>query len=510
MSKYRTLWTDMHSNIHHEQIELLPKWIEQIKQIMDFWPIAYYPYYIKGTKTGLAVEDRHDDEVIKQDWEYIRLLTIEENEKGFPMFMGYEWQGAGFDGDHNVFFKDNDGQMNYALRYQELADHYRGKNVIAIPHHLAYQLAYRGKNWDTHDEEFSPFAEIYSSHGSSENDDTSLEMSRHIHMGPRTGQTSIEVGWNRGYRFGVIASGDNHICPAVYGFGQMAVLAESNSKEDIWEAMLARRVYGCSRDRIYLDYSVDGVAMGGVAKAKTGSKLSLNIVASNSIDRVEIIKDNRVIEMIPHTSTWESEKLLEIQRFKFQLELGWGPDRKIFPDIESRKWKGKLTADGKILSIEKNWSNFGQKLYNITGNSCEFEITSYKTTATGKWMGPSAIATEGFTFEIEASLDSSIVLNIDGTEFILPVRGILENSEIIPLMDEARQLLKDRFQFEEYYRLDSWWHNCYKIKINKGVPSNGYTRTIEKEIDTTNCSQIRVRVWQKNGDVAFSSPIFFE
>ena len=39
--EYKKLWTDMHSNIHHEQMELLPEWFGQVKKIMDFWPVAY-------------------------------------------------------------------------------------------------------------------------------------------------------------------------------------------------------------------------------------------------------------------------------------------------------------------------------------------------------------------------------------------------------------------------------------------------------------------------------------
>ena len=74
------------------------------------------------------------------------------------------------------------------------------------------------------------------------------------------------------------------------------------------------------------------------------------------------------------------------------------------PDIVSKEWEGSLETEGKILSIEKCWSNFGQKLYDVTENSCKFHMKSYKTTATGKWMGPSAVTTEGFIFEISALL----------------------------------------------------------------------------------------------------------
>ncbi len=500
----------MHSNLHHEDIEELEKWTNQMRQVMDFWPLAYYPYYMRKDESGLAVEDRYPEEVIEKDWQRIRDFVKGVNEEDFPMFMGYEWQGAGLDGDHNVFLKDNYQKMEYPLHYEELVKAYEGIDAIGIPHHLAYQKGYRGKNWDTQNDQFSPFVEIYSSHGSSENDQNSIGMERHIHMGPRTGKTAVEKGWEKGHVYGIIAAGDNHQCPGVYGFGSCAVLAKSNSKEDIWEAFMKRRVYGVSKDRMELIFTVDENPMGAVVKKNSTSLLQLDIVASNALDRIEIVKDNQVIEMIPHTSTWEDQELGGLIRFKFQLELGWGPDRRVFPDIESKKWKGSLKTSGKLLSIDKCWSNFGQKLTQVTKDSCDFELTTYKTTASGKWMGPSAVTTEGFIFEIEADINSTIVLKIEGKKYELTVKSILKSGELFPLMDEVSKLLKDRFDFTEFYRQDSWWHNAYKIKIHQAVPEIAYTRKIQRRIDTRDCRQIRARIWQKNGSVAWTSPIFIE
>ena len=70
--KYKKLWTDMHSNIHHEQMEELPLWYSQIKKTMDFWPLAYYPFYMRPTEWGLKVEDRYEDQLTNADWEQIR------------------------------------------------------------------------------------------------------------------------------------------------------------------------------------------------------------------------------------------------------------------------------------------------------------------------------------------------------------------------------------------------------------------------------------------------------
>lgn len=504
---YKILWTDMHSNIHHEDIDLLEKWTNQARELVDFWPIAYYPYTMRKDECGLAVEDRFPLDVIEKDWEILRNLTQRVNEEGYPMFMGYEWQGAGKDGDHNVFFKDNTQAMQYPLRYRELIESYQHVEAIGIPHHLAYQLDNRGKNWETHDETFSPFAEIYSSHGSSENDTGPIEMTRHVHMGPRTGMTCVERGWEKGYRFGVIASGDNHSAPCVYGFGYMAVLAEDNTKEAIWDAMRNRRTYGVSKDRIKIDMNVSGNPMGSIIKPGKVT-LHANIEGSDALDRIELIVDNDVIEMIPHTSTWERQSLSNQVRFKFKVEMGWGPDRRIFPDIDNRTWHGRLEVPGKLHSIEKCWSNFGQSLHDVTDHSCEFDLTSYKTTATGKWMGPSAVTTEGFIFEVETNLDETLHLTVDGVDYPLSVQDLFYSSRLIELEDEIHDLVKERFQFTDYYRSDPWWHNAYKIKLGQAVPTQGYQREIQRELTLLPGQHVRLRIWQKNGGCAWTSPVF--
>ena len=125
--KYKILWTDMHSNIHHEGMSELPKWYAHAKSMLDFWPIAYYPYYMRKLPSGMGVEDIHDLDKVKADWEELRSFVNKANAEGWPMFMGYEWQGSGLDGDHNVFFKNNENEIAFPLRYQELYELYKDK-----------------------------------------------------------------------------------------------------------------------------------------------------------------------------------------------------------------------------------------------------------------------------------------------------------------------------------------------------------------------------------------------
>lgn len=498
----------MHSNIHHEQMEALPMWYEQIKKEMDFWPIAYYPFYMRPTEYGLAVEDRYDDEIIRRDWEKIKELAEQAAREGFPMFIGYEWQGAGLDGDHNVFFLKNDGEQKHPLRYQELAAAFKGQPVIGIPHHMAYQPGSRGKNWDTHDENFSPFAEIYSSHGSSENDDGPLTMNRHVHMGPRTGETTYEKGLARGYKVGIIAAGDNHSVPGVFEHGSMCVLAEDNTKEAIWDAMINRRTYGVSQSRIEVDYTFNGTPMGGETEICENAELEVHVKGTSAVDRIEILRDNVLEEMVVHSGTWERRGLQGTVRFKFRLELGWGPDTRVYKDQWLKEWTGHLEVDGKLLGIEKCWNNYGQDITHVDESSCDFSVTTYQSTATGKWMGPSNVTTEGFIFEVEADADSTMKLTIDGTEYPLSVREMFEGSRVFALWDEVRKLTKETWGDITHYRDDPWWHNAYKFRVGKAYPEASYKVDFKRSISMTQDGNLRLRVWQKNGDVAWTSPVF--
>jgi len=506
---YKKLWSDMHSNIHHEQMLELDQWTEHAKEVMDFWPIAYYPFYMKKTETGAGLEDLHDADEIKEDWEQVRKKVKEENEAGFPMFMGYEWQGSGNDGDHNVFFLDNEQDMKHPMRYQELKQDYDGVEAIAIPHHVAYQLNSRGKNWDTHDEAFSPFAEIYSSHGCSENDTGDMDMERHLHMGPRTGETCYERGLEKGYHVGAIASGDNHNVPAAYNHGVMCVLAEDNTKEAIWEGLKNRRVYGVSKSRIGIDYTINGQPMGSVVPAGKG-KLKFDICAADAIDRVEILKDNILDEMAVHAGTWERNELTGQIKVKFAVEFGWGPNGRFYKNMLMRKWHGSLEVPGKIVSIEKCFNSFGQKLYDVTEKSCQFDMTTFMSTTTGHWMGPSTVVKEGFVFEVEGTKEDTICLKVDNYEYHFTLEDLMHTSRVLPQYKESVELAEKTFGNVEHYRDDFYWHNAYKTRIRQAVPEAGYTMTFEKEVDLTPGSNYRLRVWLRNGDTAWTSPIFVE
>lgn len=54
----------------------------------------------------------------------------------------------------------------------------------------------------------------------------------------------------------------SRLLSGMYGHGLMAVLAPALTRADLWAAFRARRVYGVTGDRIALDFTVNGAAMG--------------------------------------------------------------------------------------------------------------------------------------------------------------------------------------------------------------------------------------------------------
>lgn len=509
----KLLWCDLHANIHSEQLKDINTWYEFAKEMTDFWPIAYYPFHMRRDSTGIGLEDILEKEKRDADWEYIRKFVMEKSNSNYLLFMGYEWQGAGLDGDHNVFYKNLDEKLYAPLRYSELTDKLPLNEAIAIPHHLAYALGHRGKNWSTHNSLYSPFVEIYSSHGSSESDTTEIHMGRHIHMGPRTSGTDVLSGLKTGNIVGIIASGDNHVVPAMYGHGLMACYANNYTRNGIFDAFLNRRVYGVTGSKTKLYYDLNDNIMGSIIKPSKDNKYyaTVDVECGNAIDRIEFIRNGIAEHTYVHNGTWEYKDLKDEIKFKFRVDFGWGPDLKIYPDIKSKHWEGEITTEGKIISVEKIWTNPGQKINYQDDKKCNFSLLTKKTTQTGKWMGVSGVQTEGFIFEIKADIDSIITFKIDNKIFKYIVRDILSGTKLNGFVEEAIQLAKDRFGFDSYYRSDPFWHNAYKFKINQGFPEIAYKKRVSHTFDglkTENQDFFMVKIHQKNGEVAWASPVW--
>ena len=172
---YRLYWGDLHTQFSPSQAygEGWQKFVEtafqEAAEHIDIFGFVYYPAFFYQHQ-GLSVESVGMRPEFVQDFEYARQMVTTYNEPvRLVTFLGYEWTGDRTRwGDHNVFYFDDNNPLDLTMDLPELYANLRQRQGIAIPHHAGYQVGERGKDWDCWDEELSPFAEIFSCHGSSE------------------------------------------------------------------------------------------------------------------------------------------------------------------------------------------------------------------------------------------------------------------------------------------------------------------------------------------------------
>ncbi len=512
----KVFWSDFHTNLHSKHVEEIEDWYNFAREMIDFWSPCYYPYIIKNLDNGFHLEAEQPKEIWEKDFKTIKkYLEKKEKQDGYISYASYEWQGAGLDGDHNVFYRDFSQKMFMPRRYLELRDQVKIGDTVAIPHHTAYSPGHRGKNWDTNDERLSTVMEIYSSHGCSESDQVSIPLNVHIHMGPREDKGSAMNGLNvKHQKIGLMCSGDNHVIPAISGNGLMGVVCPEYDKDKIFDAILNRHVYGVTRSKILLDYKINDTLMGSELTKNGKLEAKVNVRGTNAIDRVEFIQNGVPVYTYVHSGQYERKRLEGKIKAKFELELGWGPDVRVFEDIQTKLWDVKIKTDFDILDVEKLYTSSGSKIHKEEKNEFEATVkTSKEGTGNGKlsqknYLTP-YIRNQSYIFEVEGNLDDKIYLEVDNNSYEYTLRQLLEQTQLNALYKEIKELIKKRYGVEDYYRSDPFWHNAYKFKIHKACPEIGYDIEVKTEIqkleDTDN---VMVKIHQKNGEVAWSSPIW--
>ena len=522
--KFRLFWGDSHTNVHGKDLRFPPLTMKRLEKIMkaaedhlDFFPIAYYPFewYFKN---GLLIESCGHRDRFLEDWKIIQEAVAKAYRPGkFVTFLGYEWHGNRRKyGDHNVYYLKDYEPLDSSETLPELYENLRKTEAIAIPHHTAYQVGERGKNWDFHDEELSPLVEIYSSHGSSEGCDTPLPLEHNLSMGLGVSGGTVQDGLNRGYKFGIIVSGDNHNdYPGVWGNGLMAAFATDLTRESLWEAFKKRRVYGVTGDRIELYFAINGHIMGEIFNSREPADIRVEVKGSHAIDRIEIISNGEILRTYSHSGRWSLPMEDQVVQAKLRIQCGWGPaSRYGFKKIEPKIWKGSLKlTDGRIISIEPCFTYFGQSVKQVSERECNFRFTCQPRAPISPLLAQHhRLNLQGAIFEIEAHLESLITIEADSVSLSFSLKNALKNERIIALAEESKAMIFDQFGLspEDVENPDVFWHNAWKMKIYRAIPYEGYhvkfSYTDEKPKEGEN--YYYVRVTQLNGQIAWSSPIW--
>ena len=298
---------------------------------------SYFPGARDQALLDFAAHAANDFQVTAGHYAEIQRMVKQHNTPGsFVTFLGFEWSGnTPGGGDHNVYFLHDDEPIHRSSHWQledwsdaaedrypitAIYDEYHGRSdVIVIPH-----IGGRRASLDYHDDSLTPFIEINSVHGRFE--------------------WFARDAMERGLRVGFVANSDDHTGRIGTAFpterhrvrgGLMGVWALELSRESLWEAFRARRVYGTSGERIALQFSADGHPMGSAYVAQSPPTLRVAASGTAGIDRVEF---------------WQGPTLWQTHRIAdpapgTEIKVMWSGSRS---KGRNRRllWDGHLTVEG--------------------------------------------------------------------------------------------------------------------------------------------------------------------
>lgn len=323
---WKLFWGDLHNhNAVGYGIGSLERSIELAQGHLDFFAFTGHASWhdipkIRGNRqtkwlNGFKAHSDH--------WPKTRRLIREANSDEFVTFLAYEWHSSRF-GDYCMIFPKDHEELFLPDHVNKLLDYAQANHALAVPHHISYRRGFRGANFDFFRPEVSPIVEVYSEHGCSINDHSSLPYIRHSHGG-RSTENTVEYQLAQGRRFGFVASTDTHRgYPGAYGEGVLGVWARDLSRQALMEAFRARRTFASTGARIGLEFTLNGQPMGSELPETADRELDVRVEAQDALAAVEVIRNGKVIHRRFPTDAADRSALLP-SRAKCRLQYGWGP-----------------------------------------------------------------------------------------------------------------------------------------------------------------------------------------
>jgi len=348
---YRLFFGDLHN---HNSVGYAQGSLERTYEIarnhLDFFAFTPHGWWhdIGHYENGIEKKWLDGFEVTRRRWPEVLEFVRRYHEPGtFVTIPGWEWHSQSL-GDYHILFPSEDAaeymRFDDLRRFQQFA---KQRRAIMIPHHPGNLVGHRGANIKHLDPEVSPVLEMFSEWGCAEHDRAFSPYIRHT-VGGRWTQNTLQHFLAQGHRLGVIASTDDHLgYPGAYREGLAAVWAEQLTREAIFDALRRRRTYAVSGDRIGLDFRLNGQVMGQELPYARRRELRVKAEGWDQVDRVEVLKDNRVIhrdfpmDRVPGRESWKEPVLV-------RFEYGWGPWAALNM-ARTCDWDIHLRLDGGLL-----------------------------------------------------------------------------------------------------------------------------------------------------------------
>jgi hypothetical protein len=395
-----------------------------------------------------------------------------------------------------LYYPHGEGDLVYFDDMTQLQAYARDTGCLLVPHHLGYRgPGGAGHDWSTHDASITRVAEIYSEHGASERDRGPYPMVRHSGPGRAT-DNCAQAALASGLRFGFIASTDGHLgCPGAYPEGLVGVLAPELTRSAIWDGLWNRRTIAVTGDRIDARLRVNGSPMGSELPWDAERRIQVDVVGWDEIDRVELIKNNQVLERFypsgAEQGSWPG-------RARCRLEVGWG------------RWTGsgelaltpwKVTVEVEDGTIESAMPCLRSRPYlpsdepgikELTPDLCYWEAHTTQR-----------YAVEGIQC-FEDSNAQGVALDIAGPSEARLVVRVVEPEEKILITTLSE--LTNRSLLEPLGPLAGGW-----VVVHRAVLPGDHTvraQYTDSQAVAARTDYYYLRVAQANGQMAWTSPIW--
>lgn len=344
----------------------------------------------------------NDFQMTQEFWADLNALTKRFDEPGrFVAIPGYEWSAnTAIGGDRNVFYR-HEGRPMYRSSHAQIAD-------LSDEHtdgHNAHDLFERLKDEDcvcwAHCG--GRYANITYAH------DGKLEASVEVHSSWGTFEWLLHDAFSKNYRVGVVCNSDGHkgrvgaSFPGASFFGAYGgltcYLASELSRDGIFEALRARRHYGTTGNRMFLDVrarpagvakrferdpaefegapsqEVNELLVGDIAQVSDDEvELSVVVIGSAAIEKVDVFDGTE--HLITHRPYGEEDLGARV-RLTFSGAEYRGRSR-------TTTWDGALQLGGNAIVAAEMFNNWNLDRGIQTQND---EGLSWKAVTSGNYCG---------------------------------------------------------------------------------------------------------------------------
>ena len=424
----------------------------------------------------ICAHQGNDFQISDGFWKKIQATTRKFHEPGrLVTFPGWEWSGnTALGGDRNVLFREEGGPISrssHALlspgqaresccrTVEELFGRLRDcrREVMVLPH-----VGGRYADLSRHD--------------------PGLEWAVEVHSAWGTFEWMLGDAFALGHRLAIVANSDGHkgrpgaSYPGGSTFGSYGgltcVLAKSLTRESVWEAYRARRVYATTGARIFLDVETeDGIPMGGLLTARSGSGpgFRIRVCGTAPIERVEVRNGMRVVKCF---RTYTAADLSNRLKLLWEGAEVRGRGRQV-------AWNGSLTLSGNRIRrvTALNFHNPDLPCRQAGPTRLDWESTTTGGVA-------------GLVLELTQEAAGRVRVETNQTRFDVPLQGLGVQGRSWSLGGLDKRI------------------SVYRLPAAAGPTHCEFTFKLPARYCLQGDNPIVVKVVQEDGHMAWSSPIY--